>query len=86
MYIVGTPKIVINISDLMNLQKYCQRHSCQEALSVITKFIGSVLKLKLVCSSGHVMEWASSDPHYDKKGDMICYLLMQSSIPVTTMP
>ena len=72
MYIVGTPRIVVNISNLMNLlPKYCQRDSCQEALSVTTKFIGSVFKLKLVCSSGHVMEWASSDPHYDKKGDMI---------------
>ena len=65
-------RIIVNVSNLMDLvPKYCLRNSCQEIVSVSTKFIGSVLKLKLVCSSGHCVQWASSDPHYDKKGDMI---------------
>uniref|UniRef100_A0A1X7V8L1 Uncharacterized protein n=1 Tax=Amphimedon queenslandica TaxID=400682 RepID=A0A1X7V8L1_AMPQE len=37
----------------------------------MAKLIGSSLKVTLTCTAGHVTQWSSSDPHYDKKNSAI---------------
>ncbi|XP_019861927.1 PREDICTED: uncharacterized protein LOC100634668 [Amphimedon queenslandica] len=65
-------RIIVSIANLKQLfPSHCSIAECSNKLYNTAKLIGSSLKVTSTCTAGHVTQWSSSDPHYDKKNSAI---------------
>ena len=70
--LIGDPKVVVSIPQLMQLApRVCVVTDCSELVTVRNEYKGCGVLVHMNCSAGHRYTWSSSPQHVDSRGRAI---------------